>query len=111
MIKLNDKYSIDFDTYNIMLRETKVGATGKHIGEERFEIIGYCTNFETLAKFLIEREIKINGETFETLNDIINLINNFKEEISEKCHILTTKYQETVIPGENQGKEEKNEEN
>ena len=34
MIRLNDRFSIDFDTFNIILKEKKVNQNGKNKGQE-----------------------------------------------------------------------------
>lgn len=85
MIKLNDKYFIDFDPCNIMLKERKIGKAGKSKGQEMFDVIGYYTSFDELANSMLKKCYLDEGDvSFKSLKDIQNLMIELKNEIVEQ---------------------------
>lgn len=83
MIKINDKYAIDFDKCNIILCEIKKrGEKAKNPNEEYFSQIGFFGNFEHLLGKVLQYEILTEDK--KNIQDLINAINDFKKEIKEK---------------------------
>ena len=81
MIQLNDRYALGFDTLNIILYKVNVrGEESKNPGEIVREPIGYYSDFETLAKSLVLKEIC--SEEYGSLEEIIKKIDDFKQDIS-----------------------------
>ena len=86
MIKLTDKYYIDFDSYNIMLREKHIS---KNTGKDAYVAIGYFLTFDELTNCLVSRcYMKENNDELKTLANIEQAVNDFKKEITEKIKIL-----------------------
>lgn len=83
MIKINDKYAIDFDKYNIILCEIrKRGEKAKNPNEEYLYQIGFFGKFEHLLDKMLQYEILTEDK--KNIQDLINAINDFKKEIKEK---------------------------
>lgn len=90
MIKLNDKYFIDFDSYNILLKEKKVVQDGKNKGVERLENIGYYITFDELANSLLKRcYLKEDDNNIESLKDIQKLMLELRDDIVKNIRLLT----------------------
>ena len=81
MIKLNDKYCIDGDGLNIILKE-------KHINmkknEEVYNAIGYYGDFKALLNGMVNKEIYNELLVAKDIEELINNMNNFKQE-TLKC--------------------------
>lgn len=89
MIKLNEKYFIDFDSMNIMLKERKVGKSGKSKGKEIFDVIGYYTAFDELANSMLKKcYLKEDDKSIKSLMDIQNLMMELKNDITSQIKIL-----------------------
>ena len=89
MVKLNDRFFIDFDSMNIMLKEKKVGKSGKSKGQEIFDVIGYYTSFDELANSMLRKcYLKEEDENIKSLQDIQNLMIELKNDITSKIKIL-----------------------
>lgn len=84
MIKLNDNYKIDFDPLNIVLYSVKKsGKDSKNPGEEYYKAVGYFGDFESLLNKLINLQVKLDGDNFEDLKQIVKKIEEFKEETNK----------------------------
>ena len=106
MIKLNDKYSIGFDTLNYTLVEKKKINSwkwknkenhdegkiyGKSHGQETEEIIGYYGRLKELIMGILDHKVKTTGgkiESLEMLDGYIvgyaeDMANRFKTELDE----------------------------
>lgn len=86
MIKLTEKYYIDFDSLNIMLKEKYVS---KKTGKDFFENLGFFITFEDLADYLVSKcYMKQDSSELKSLVDIKDSIDDFKREISNKIKLL-----------------------
>lgn len=80
MIKINDKFCIDADENQFMLKEltTIQDKESKNFGEERIVTLGYYTTLEGaikgLEKILIRRAIRIKDFTIKTIVDEIRAV-------------------------------------
>ena len=101
MIQLNDKYFIDFDTYNIILKEKKIAKSGKNKGKEKFEAVGYYINFEHLTDMLVKKcYLKDDdNDKITSLKEVIDRTKKLRDEILEQIKIVVK-----------EGTEEENEE-
>ena len=79
MKQLSENYYLDSDSLQYMLKEKHVYVTGKNIGEEYFDTIGYYGNLEHLYKGLCEHVIKCDLTYLENIEKIIKLIKEIKE--------------------------------
>ena len=82
MIKINEKYYLDTDTYNYILLERSIvkDEKSKNYGKETFKNIAYYGNLETLYKAIIEKEIKGNIELLNNIEKVIELKNSLLTE-------------------------------
>ena len=68
-----------------MLKERKIGKTGKSKGQEMFDVIGYYTSFDELANSMLKKCYLDEGDvSFKSLKDIQNLMIELKNEIVEQ---------------------------
>jgi uncharacterized DUF497 family protein len=82
MIKLTDKYYLDFEPMNIILKEKIVlSDKAKNAGKERFDCIGYYGNFDSLVTSLIYKQIIDNSDIINELKDIVKIIKSSEVEI------------------------------
>lgn len=89
MIKLNDKYFIDFDSMNIMLKERKIGKSGKSKGQEIFDVVGYYTSFDELTNSMLRKcYLKEDDESIKSLKDIQVLMIELKNDITSQIKFL-----------------------
>lgn len=89
MIQLNDKYFIDFDTYNIILKEKKIVKEGKNKGQENFEAIGYFINFEHLTDMLVKQcYLNQDDDKITSLQEVIDRTKKLRDEILEQIKII-----------------------
>jgi hypothetical protein len=83
MLQLNDKYYLDSDALNYILKEKKVitdkAKNKENIGNERFDEVGFYGTLESLAHGLIEKEIKSNIEILYNIEQLIQ----FKKDMQE----------------------------
>lgn len=81
-IKLSDKYSITSDTRQYILNEHRiVQEGGKNEGEEYIVGVAYCSTLASLLKTYKERVIRVSN--VETLDDLINIVENTDKHIDE----------------------------
>ncbi len=80
MIKISDKYYLETDALNYILKEKKIRKDGKKKGEEYYENIAYFGRIEHLYNYIIEKEIKENIELLNNIEKVIEL----KREISKE---------------------------
>jgi len=57
-IKVNDKFRITSDSLNFIIQEKKIAVTGKHIGELRWENLGYYSTIAGLVYGLCNTILK-----------------------------------------------------
>lgn len=79
MEKINDKYYLDSDKYNLILIEKKIGKKGKSAGKECFVNVGYFTSIEQLYKSIIEQNIKDDLGLINNIQKIADMINELKD--------------------------------
>lgn len=86
MIELNDKYIIGFDEMNIILYEkiNSKGGNRKKYKDSYLNAIGFFGDFKSLLNHLVKHQILCSREDFSTLQDILNAIEDFKNELSIK---------------------------
>lgn len=79
MIKINEKYVVDSDNLQYILKEKKTAKSDnkKSLGKDYYVTIGYYGSLESLANALLEKQIKANLTIIENINKIIKI----KEEI------------------------------
>lgn len=89
MIILNDNYCIGFDTMNIILYcKTKSASKNyKMFNGNYYNSIGYFGDFISLSNCLIKNHILLNRDKYKSLDDIVNEILRFKEEINSKIEV------------------------
>ena len=76
MIRVTDKYFIDADKDNIILKEKKIVTKGKTAGQVKYEEIGYYPNIQYALTKLNEKfkkEMISNNEFSNIENAIIQL--------------------------------------
>lgn len=78
MKKLNDKYYLDSDNYNLILCEKKTAKKGKNQGQEYYEQIGFYGRIEDLYKAIVEREIKSDLDILDNIQKVVDLINEIR---------------------------------
>lgn len=89
MIKLNDRFFIDFDSMNIMLKEKKIVQTGKNKGKEKLDTVGYYMTFDELANSMLKKcYLKEDDENIKSLKDIQNLMIELKNDITNQIKFL-----------------------
>lgn len=79
MIKINDKYYIDKDKYNLILKAKHTAENGN----EYYTDIGFFGSLKYLYSTLLELEIKEDLEILNNIGKIVSLIESFKESIKE----------------------------
>lgn len=81
MIKLTEKYYIDSDELNYMLKEKRIitKKDSKNFGKENYSVIAYFNNLSSLKKFIVEREIKADINVLSNMNKIIELIDSLNK--------------------------------
>lgn len=79
MERINDKYYLDSDKYNLILIEKKIGKKGKSLGKECFINVGYFTSIEQLYKSIIEQNIKDDLGIINNIQKIADMINELKD--------------------------------
>ena len=84
MIKLNEKYYLDNDPYNIILKEKKINKKGKNIGKETYKVIGYYSSVEWLYRAVIEKEILEDIGLLTNLEKIMELLNEITRKGESK---------------------------
>jgi len=99
MLKIDEKYYLDFDKYNVMLVSKRI----KENGELVFKRITYHRNVESALKRYIEIKIKEDAEINQTVEELLNQIQELKNFLSnylteniEHLKIMKTKYNEKL---------------
>lgn len=86
MIKLTEKYYLDSDEMQFIVKEKKTRQTGKNTGQEIYEPIAFCGNLKQIKNFMINRIV---------IDDLDILVNIDKlNEISNKIDKVIEKYYE-----------------
>ena len=86
MIKLTDKYYVDFDSSNIILKEKCIS---KKTGKDTYISLGYFLAFDELTNCLVSKcYMKKNNDELRKLADIEKAVDDFKKEITDKIKIL-----------------------
>jgi len=80
-IRLDDKYRIVSDRYNVILQEVKIRATGNNIGEEYHENYGYYGTVTACLKAYKELLIKESDVT--TIQELVERIEEIDKKIGE----------------------------
>lgn len=89
MIRLNDRFSIDFDSFNIILKEKKVNQNGKNKGQERYEVVGYYVSFDELANSMLKKcYLSEDDQNIKSLKEIQDLMLELKNDITSQIKIL-----------------------
>ena len=77
MIRINDDYYIDSDTYNFILLKKDIN---KKNGKEEYDPIAYANKLEQLKTFLFERELKENIDLLNNIDKCIELKRELEDE-------------------------------
>ena len=73
-IDIDDKLVITSDSRNYILSKKGINKTGKNIGKEKLENIGYYSSINNLFKALLTRRVRLSIATsFKELNAIVAL--------------------------------------
>ncbi len=88
-ICIGKKYVVKSDPLNLILYEKKVRKKGPNQGNEYLQDIGYFPNIQSLASELIE--LKIRAADVETLDELIETVNDAKKELIEGLKIFKYK--------------------
>ena len=85
MIRINDRYYITIDTYNIVLFEEKIveDKRKKNYGEKTTRTIGYYNSFKGLLKALQNYNIMADSENIRSLSGLERKFDKFTQEITE----------------------------
>lgn len=87
MIKLTEKYYLDFDTYNILVKEKRIGESGKCKGKEVYTSVAYCTAFDELANYLIKKQfLNDNDEKISSFRELQDLWYALRDEMAENLN-------------------------
>lgn len=83
MIKLTDKFFIDFDdcNYKLLQEKTKTNRTTKKV-EVYLDNVGNYGRIRPLMKGILEHVTKLKGSDVETLQQLCDYIESFGEEIT-----------------------------
>lgn len=90
MIILNEEYIIDFDSLNITLykRVNSKGSNRKIFNNNYYVSMGYFGEFNHLLSKLVKDKIFCDGNTFNTLQEIVTAIECFKNEVRETMYFV-----------------------
>lgn len=89
MIIINDRYAIDFDAYNFILKEKRIrGEKSKDSGGIYYKDIGFYGNFEGAIKWIINQGIKESGAT--NFDSLLEYLENMKNELVASIEKLNT---------------------
>lgn len=80
-VELGDKYIVTSNSYTFVLVERKKIKSGVKAGQDQFNNCGYFQNFNSLAKFLINKEIRESELT--SLQQIAERVDELGEGISK----------------------------
>lgn len=76
-----DSYVIESDENNFTLKEVKIKTSGKKIGEEYLDVVGYYGNVDrALIKY-----VNLSVKKCDTAEEILKEINRLYELIKEKA--------------------------
>jgi hypothetical protein len=88
MIKINEKYFIDADNNNFVLKEYLGKRLNKKTNEKEdaYEIWGYYNTIESALKGLVKRELRkfISKQEINSLNDLQQKIDDLHKFIAKK---------------------------
>lgn len=80
MIKINNEYSVGFDSMNVVLYKTRIaGEKAKNSGEEVAEAIGFYGKFTHLISAMLND--KIISSDCSDIKELNSLIKKFEEDI------------------------------
>lgn len=76
MIKLTEKYYVDSDELNYILKEKRIISKegSKNIGKETYDNLGYYGSLKDLKRAIVEKEIKADLKLLENIDRIIKMI-------------------------------------
>lgn len=80
-VELGDKYIVTSNSYTFVLVERKKIKSGVKAGQDQFSNCGYFQNFNSLSKFLINKEIRESELT--SLQQIAERVDELGEGISK----------------------------
>ena len=80
-VELGDKYIVTSNSYTFVLVERKKIKSGVKAGQEQFANCGYFQNLNSLAKFLINKEIRESELT--SLQQIAERVDELGEGIAK----------------------------
>jgi hypothetical protein len=86
IIKLNDKYRLTSEPMNIVLERKTIAKTGKNAGQEYWIVEGYYPNLKSALDGLFRKHIETTKA--EGIQNIINAIETFTQDIKEQIEIL-----------------------
>lgn len=79
VIKLNEDYGIHADDLNITLCHRRISKVvgSPNYGKEFYATVGYYGNVESLIKALVNKQIMLEANQQETLQDLSNSIEKY----------------------------------
>ena len=67
MLKINDKYYLDSDRFQFIVREKYIGTDGKRKGEEVFKDVAFCGNLFQVKAWIMQNEIRSDLTLLENI--------------------------------------------
>ena len=91
MIKITEKYFIDSDSKNYILKEKGIvkDEKSKNFGKESFKDLGYFRKLENLFNYIYEINIKeyIGKNNTKTVEQLLNKIKRVEKEINKQFNM------------------------
>lgn len=89
-IIIDDRYFIETDKYNYILREKYISQKKKSYGKEVVNTIGYYNNLEYLAeRYMEEYQKSVGNQSTVDLDGYVKLVNESnKMAVSALCDVL-----------------------
>ena len=112
MIKLTDRYYIDFDKYNIILKEKKITKSGKNKGEPRLEAQAFAPLFSQIADYMVQKEyMSDDSKEIQSLKDVQKRIDKLTVDITNNIKRIAKDEIDFLNSANNKWKENHNENN
>ena len=93
-IIIDDRYFIETDKYNYILREKYVSQKKKSYGKEVINTIGYYNNLECLAeRYLEERQKSVGDQSTVDLAGYVKLVNESNKMAVSALYDVLRAYQ------------------
>lgn len=92
MIKITEKYFLDADSHNCMLKEKYIvkDKKSKNYGQEDYIVIGYYPTPEGALSGLVKNELKkfIAKDTINDIKDLIDKIEKLNKLFKDKLEMM-----------------------